>query len=445
VRDPGRNGCGFFLGGDLGEIILDDVRNLARTDTNDAGCDKALRSRAYAVTSAFYVFSTALRSTFLAVSELRAMQFERQQTVGRSRSIPRLFEFAFDRQLCQYPLSFLQRRLMRAYVLKHYGGPEGSLLMDVPAPTPGPGDILVDVRAAGLNPVDFKFRQGKLRAIQRPKLPFVLGNELAGVVIAVGSEVKRFRVGDHVWARVAKERGGAFAERACVDENYAALIPRNLDFAAAAAVPLAALTALQALRDELGVKSGQRVFISGGAGGVGTFAIQIAKWLGAHVTTTASKRGEALVRSLGCDEVIDYTARDISEVEGKFDAGFDLIGGKTLKQMFDIMKPGTRIVSVAGFPEPQTAIKDLGGRRTLSAIFWLISYGIRSRARRAGISYRYLFMHPSGSDLAQLAELIEQERLKVIVDTTYPFAQIAEALAYVESGHAKGKVVVKMS
>jgi NADPH:quinone reductase-like Zn-dependent oxidoreductase len=333
---------------------------------------------------------------------------------------------------------------MRAYVLKHYGGPDGSQLMDVLAPTTRPRDILVAVRAAGLNPVDFKFRQGKLRAILRPKLPFVLGNELAGEVIAVGSDVKRFRVGDRVFARVAKDRAGAFAEQACVDEDDAALMPRDLDFTAAAAVPLAALTALQALRDELTVKPGQKVFISGGAGGVGTFAIQIAKWLGAHVTTTASQRGEALVRSLGCDEVIDYTAQDISKTAGRFDAGFDLIGGKTLEQMFEIMKPGTRIVSVAALPEPQTAIKDLGGRRVLSAVFWMISYGIRSRARRAGISYRYLFMHPSGSDLAQLADLIEREKLKVIVDKAYPFAKISEALAYVESGRAKGKVVVTM-
>jgi NADPH:quinone reductase-like Zn-dependent oxidoreductase len=334
---------------------------------------------------------------------------------------------------------------MRAYVLKHYGGPEGSQLMDVPAPAPRPRDILVGVRAAGLNPVDFKFREGKLRAILRPKLPFVLGNELAGEVIAVGSDVKRFRAGDRVFARVAKDRAGAFAEQACVDEDDAAQMPRDLDFATAAAVPLAALTALQALRDELGVKPGQKVFISGGAGGVGTFAIQIAKWLGAHVTTTASQRGEALVRSLGCDEVIDYTAQDISKTADRFDAGFDLIGGKTLEQMFEIMEPGTKVVSVAGVPEPQMAIKDLGGRRALAAILWIISYGTRSRARRAGISYRYLFMHPSGSDLAQLADLIEQGKLKVIVDKAYPFAKISEALAYVESGRAKGKVVVTMS
>lgn len=334
---------------------------------------------------------------------------------------------------------------MRAYVLKAYGGPEGAQLMDVPAPQPGPRDILVAVRAAGLNPVDFKFRQGQLRAILRPKLPFVLGNELAGEVMAVGSDVKRFRTGDRVFARVGKDGAGAFAEQACVDEDHAALMPRDLDFSAAAAVPLAGLTALQALRDELNVKPGQKVLISGGAGGVGTFAIQIAKWLGARVTTTASKRGEALVRSLGCDEVIDYTAQDISAAGRRFDAGFDLIGGKTLEQMFDVMTPGTRIVSVAALPEPQTAIKDLEGRRALAAVFWIISYGIRARARRAGVDYRFLFMHPSGTELAELAALIEQGKLKVIIDKAYPFAKMSEALAYVESGRAKGKVVVTMS
>jgi alcohol dehydrogenase len=331
---------------------------------------------------------------------------------------------------------------MLAYDLRRYGRLEGSSLMEVPAPTLRPRDILVDVRAAGLNPVDFGFRQGRLRAIYRPKLPFVLGNELAGEVVAVGDQVKRFSVGDRVFARVEKDRLGAFAEQAAVWEDCAAHMPPNLDFTTAAGVPLAALTALQALRDELGLKRGQKVFISGGAGGVGTFAIQIAKWLGAHVTTTASKRGEALVRSLGADEVIDYTTDDLSKVRKDIDAGFDLIGGATLDKMFKVMKPGAKIVSVAAVPEPQTALRDLGGRRVLAALFWVISYGVRRRARRLGVGYRYLFMHPSGNDLAQLSDLIEQGRLRVFVDKSYPFAEIAEALAYVESGRAKGKVVV---
>ena len=331
---------------------------------------------------------------------------------------------------------------MLAYVLRRYGRPEGSSLMEVPAPTLRPRDILVEVRAAGLNPVDIGFRQGRLRPIYRLRLPLVLGNELAGVVVAVGEEVTRFSAGDRVFARVEKDRHGAFAPWAAVGEDCAAHMPPNLDFEAAAGVPLAALTALQALRDELDLKPGWKVFISGGAGGVGTFAIQLAKWLGAHVTTTASKRGEALVRSLGADEVIDYMSDDLSRIGKDFDAGLDLVGGETLDRMFRIMKPGTRIVSVAGVPEPQTARLDLGGRRALAAVFWMISYGVRQRARRAGVGYRYMFMHPCGNDLALLAGLIEQERLRVVIDKTYPFAEIAEALRYVESGRAKGKVVV---
>src|SRR6266851_4623397 len=249
---------------------------------------------------------------------------------------------------------------MRAYVLKHYGGPEGSLLMDVSAPTPRPRDILVEVRAAGLNPVDFKFRQGKLRAILRPKLPFVLGNEFAGEVIGVGDDVKQFRVGDRVFARVAKERAGAFAEQACVDEDHVAHMPRDLDFTAAAGVPLAGLTALQALRDELGVKPGQRIFISGGAGGVGTFAIQIAKWLGAEVATTASPRGEALVKRLGADTIVDYTKDRFEQILNGFDSAMDLLGGDDLARTFAVVKRGGRVVSIAGLPEPETARKDLG-------------------------------------------------------------------------------------
>ncbi len=331
---------------------------------------------------------------------------------------------------------------MRAYVLNRYGGPEGAALAEVSAPLPGPRDILVAVRAAGLNPVDIKFRQGKLRAILKARLPAVLGNELAGEVVALGAAVTGFQIGDRVFARTSANRAGAFAELACVDQDDAALMPATIDFTAAAAVPLAGLTALQALRDELGLKPGQRLLVSGGAGGVGTFAIQIAKALGAHVTTTASPRGEALVRALGADDVIDYTSQSIATGGSRFDAGLDLIGGKTLNQMFGVLKPGARLVSVAGLPEPQTALRDLGNRRLLAAVFWLISLGLRRRARRAGVSYRFLFMHASGRDLADLADMIAQGSLKPTLDRTWPMAKVADAMAYLEGGRAKGKVVV---
>lgn len=333
---------------------------------------------------------------------------------------------------------------MQAYVMKAYGGPEHTALEEVPVPRPGSRQLLVGVRAAGLNPVDFKTRKGSVRIIQRYRLPAVLGNELAGEVIACGDQVRRFRVGDRIFARVAKNRMGAFAQFAVVDEDHAAMIPARLDFATAAAIPLAGLTALQVLRDELHVTNGQRIFISGGAGGVGTFAIQIAKHLGAQVATTASPRGEALVRQLGADMVIDYTQERIASVLSGFEGVFDLVGGDTLRQAFAIVRSGVTVLSVGGVPEPQTASKDLGRGFGLRALFWVASFSLRRLARRRGVRYRFFIMHPSGEDLSELARLVEDGAVKVILDSVYPFERIADAMAKLESGHAKGKIVVTM-
>ncbi len=331
---------------------------------------------------------------------------------------------------------------MRAFVLTRYGGPEHTAIAEMPTPSPRAGELLVRVEAAGLNPVDFKTRAGALKIIRDYPLPVVMGNELAGVVAAVGAGVTRFAAGDRVYARVDKDHMGALAEFAAVHEDHAAVMPASLDFPTAAAVPLAALTALQALRDELQLRAGQRIFIPGGAGGVGTFAIQLAKLMGAHVATTASPRGEALVRRLGADVVIDYSRERFEDHLTGYDCAFDLIGGDTLSRLFQVLKPGARVVSVAGLPEPQTARKDLGRGPALAALFWLASLGIRLRAARHGASYRFLFMHPSGSDLAHLASLIDAGKLDVIVDRIFPFADTKQAMAYLETGRAKGKVVV---
>ena len=333
---------------------------------------------------------------------------------------------------------------MRAFVLSAYGGPEHTALIDVPQPSPRTGEVLVRVHAAGLNPVDFKTRAGALKVIRNYPLPIVMGNELSGVVEAVGAGVTRFAKGDRVFARVDKDNMGAFAEFAVVHEAHAARMPASLDFTTAAAVPLAALTALQALRDELHVSAGQRVFIPGGAGGVGTFAIQLAKHLGAHVATTASPRGEALVRRLGADVVIDYTRERFEDKLSGYDCAFDLLGGDTLARVWSVLKPGGRVVSIAGMPEPVTARKDLGRGTLLAALFWVISLSTRMRAARHGCSYRYLFMHPSGADLAYLASLIDAKQLEVVVDRIFPFVEAKEAMAYLEAGHAKGKVVLRL-
>jgi NADPH:quinone reductase-like Zn-dependent oxidoreductase len=333
---------------------------------------------------------------------------------------------------------------MRAFVLSGYGGPEHTALAEVPQPSPQPGELLVRVHAAGLNPVDYKTRAGAMRVIRRYPLPIVMGNELSGVVEAVGPQVTRFAQGDGVFARVDKDIMGAFADYAVVHENHAARMPASLDFPSAAAVPLAALTALQALRDELQLRTGQRVFIPGGAGGVGTFAIQIARHLDADVATTASTRGEALVRRLGADVVIDYQRERFEDKLSGYDAAFDLVGGDTLARLWPVLKPGGRVVSIAGMPEPMTARKDLQRGAGLAALFFIASLTTRLRAARHGVSYRYLFMHPSGADLGYLASLIDAKKLQVVIDRVFPFAEAKEAMAYLETGRAKGKVVLAM-
>ncbi|MNK68661.1 Zinc-type alcohol dehydrogenase-like protein [compost metagenome] len=333
---------------------------------------------------------------------------------------------------------------MRAWVLTRYGGPEAAEFRDVPVPKPGPRDVQIRVQAAGLNPVDYKLREGQLKVIHRPELPLVMGCDLAGVVEAIGSDVTRFRVGDRVFARVAKSAYGAFAEVACVNEALVARMPETLDFPEAAGVPLAALTAMQCLRDELHAGKGMRLLITGGAGGVGTFAIQLAKWLGAEVVTTASPRGEELVRRLGADEVVDYTRRDALESLKDMDGALDLVGGDSLDLCFGAVKRGGTVVSIAGMPEPETARKDLQAGRGLEALFWLASLKFRRQARAHGLRYRYKFMHPSGEELAELAALIDQGELDVVIDKVFPFGEIDQAFRYLEQGRAKGKVVVDL-
>lgn len=334
--------------------------------------------------------------------------------------------------------------MMRAWVMTGYGGPQVAEMRATPRPVAGPGEVLVRVHAAGLNPVDFKTREGKLKVIQRYALPVVMGNELAGLVEALGPGVTDFAIGDRVFARTPKGAMGAFAEFAAVPASVLAHAPTSVDLATAAGIPLAGLTALQALRDELRLKPGSRVFIPGGAGGVGTLAIQIAKHLGAHVTTTASPRGRELVERLGADVVVDYTAQRIADHVRDMDGAFDLIGNDTLAESFAVVKPGGTVVSVAALPEPLTATRDLGRGSALAALFWLVSYGLRAKARRHGVRYRFLFMHPSGAELAELATLVDQGKLEPIIDRILPFDQIAEAFTYLESGRAKGKIVVRM-
>jgi alcohol dehydrogenase len=335
--------------------------------------------------------------------------------------------------------------MMRAIVYNGYGGPEMTTLTDRPAPRPAAGEVLIRVGAAGLNPVDVHQRDGAFRSVVRYTFPKIAGNELSGIVHDVGEGVTAFTVGDRVYARVDKLLLGAFAEEAAVAERFVAGAPRTLSLIEAAAVPLAGLTALQGLGPaHLAVARGDRMLITGGAGGVGLFAIQLAKHVGAHVTTTASAEGEAVVRRFGADEVIDYRARSISSGPERFDKVFDLVGGTTLDDLVGSVEHGGSILSIAG-PLTSGSLDDqVRGikRLVINAALRGRSRGIRRRARAARVDYRYFFMHPDGDGLTELAGLIDAGVLKVEIDSSFSLDRFAGAFARVESRRAKGKVLL---
>lgn len=330
---------------------------------------------------------------------------------------------------------------MRAWLIRAYGGSEVLEQGTLPEPEPGPRDVLVDIRAASVNPVDWKIRGGGLKPVLAYDFPLVLGNDLSGEVIAVGSEVRGFQPGDAVFARPDKRRIGAFAERIAVHEDDVARKPARLDHVQAAAIPLAGLTAWQALVDVADVKPGQKVFIHAGAGGVGVMAIQIARHLGAHVATTASAAKHELLRSLGADEVIDYRNQDFWEVLRDYDVVLASLDGKDLVRSFDIVRPGGIVISLTGAPDPAFAREwNLGLPLRLG--IRLMSWPTRRRARARGATYRFLFMHASGAQLATLADLIDRDVIRPVIDRVFPFDAADQAIAHAEAGHATGKVVI---
>ncbi|MFJ5212364.1 NADP-dependent oxidoreductase [Streptomyces nigra] len=317
-------------------------------------------------------------------------------------------------------------------------------LADVPAPRPSRGQVAIRVSAAGLNPADTNIAQGKARLLVGLELPVVAGSDAAGTIEETGPGAVRFAPGDRVFVRTALDKPGAFADVLAVDESLVAAVPASLDLGKAAAIPTVGLTALQALRDALSIRPGMRLLITGGAGGVGTIAIQIAKILGAHVTVTASSRGEALVRSLGADTVVDYTTERVGDVVADQDAVFDMVGGRTLREAFGVVKPGGKVVSIASVPDAESA-RQVGGGAAAAALFRMLSARRNQLARRFGVSYRFVFARPDGDDLAELARYVEEDGLRVIVDREFPFERIDEAFTYLGTGRAKGKVTVRIA
>jgi len=332
---------------------------------------------------------------------------------------------------------------MKAAFIRRYGGNAVIELGELPAPQAGPGELLVEVHAASVNPVDFKIRDGLLKMIVPFGFPLILGNDLSGVVKAVGTGVTRFRPGDAVFARMDKRRIGAFAEFAVVAEADAAAKPANLTHIEAAAVPLAGLTAWQALFEIGGLKAGQKVLIHAGSGGVGTFAIQLARHAGATVATTVGARNAELARNLGANVVIDYKSQRFEDVVSGQDMVFDTQAGDIQHRSFAVLKRGGVLVSIAGKPDGRL-VRQWGLNPLLGVLLDFLSRKTLRLAKRHGVRYEYLFMHPSGEQLAQLGRLLAEGSVKTVIDKVFPLEQVREALAYSEAGHATGKVVVEV-
>ncbi|CUX39167.1 MULTISPECIES: NADP-dependent oxidoreductase [Agrobacterium] len=330
---------------------------------------------------------------------------------------------------------------MKSFLIDRYakGGP--LRFGDSPEPELRDNDVMVEIHAASVNVLDNKIRDGEFKLILPYRLPLVLGNDVAGVVVRVGANVRKFKPGDEVYARPAQGRIGTFAEYIAIDEADVALKPNNLTMEEAASIPLVALTAWQVLVERANLQKGQKVLIHAGSGGVGTVAIQLAKHLGAYVATTTSTGNIDLVKSLGADSVVDYKKDDFEKVLRGYDVVLNSLGKDTLEKSLAVLKPGGKLISISGPPDPDFARQN-GLGWPLRQVMRLLSSGIRRKSKRLGVSYSFLFMTANGGQLEKITSLIEAGDIRPVVDRVFPFEKTNEALDHVQTGRAKGKVVI---
>lgn len=332
---------------------------------------------------------------------------------------------------------------MKAFILESYGANRALQLADVPEPHLRDDEVLVQVHAAGVNQLDSKIRDGQFKLILPYRLPLILGHDVAGVVVKAGPRVRQFKPGDEVYARTDDFRIGTFAEFVPVRESSLAPKPKGLTMEEAASIPLVGLTAWQVLVETARLARGQKVFIQAGSGGVGTFAIQLARHLGATVATTTSAANFDLVRGLGADVVIDYRTQDFEDVLHDYDVVLNSQDGKTLGKSLRVLKGGAKLVSISGPPDPAFG-RAIAAPLFVKLVMRLLSSGIRRRARSRGIDYSFVFMKADGGQLREITRLIEAGAIRPVVDKVFAFESTNEALAYAEAGHAKGKVVIKI-
>ena len=336
----------------------------------------------------------------------------------------------------------MKRTTMKAATIRHYGDSHVHVGL-APMPEVGPNDVLVRVYAASMNPIDFKIRDGAVKLLLDYDMPLILGNDFSGVIEAVGPLVTDWAVGDEVYGRPSKERIGTFAEYLATDASNIARKPSNVSFQEAAALPLVALTSYQALHDIMNIQPDDRVLIQAGSGGIGTIAIQIAKQLGAYVATTTSTKNADFVRSLGADRVIDYKKEAFDNVLNDYDYVFDTLGGDQLRRAFPVVKRGGAIVSISDKPNGRFAEEnDLPVWK--KALFSVATWPLARLERTYGVTYHFLFMKPSGSQLDLIRQWVEDGAIKPVIDRTYPLEAIQEAFDASERGHARGKLIIEL-
>lgn len=332
---------------------------------------------------------------------------------------------------------------MKAFTFKRYGKSPELGFDDVDFPSPGDDEILVKVYAVGLNPIDNMIPTGMFKRVLHFSLPATLGSDVSGVVVATGRRVRRFKAGDEVFASIFDRGTGSLAEFVRVPENLAALKPATLDFVQAASLPMVSLTSWQALTERAKLRAGQKVFIPAGSGGIGSFAIQLAKHLGATVGTTTSTANIDWVSRLGADEVVDYKKQEFEKVLSGYDIVLGTIRGDAIEKSTQILKPGGKIVSLIG-PLDTAFARERHLNVFLRFVLGLMSRKIMRLSKKRGLTYSFLFVRPDGSQLSQIAELMDAQRIKPVIDNVFPFAETGDAFAYLARGHAKGKVVVKI-
>lgn len=336
-----------------------------------------------------------------------------------------------------------QTGTMKAYTINKYSKEDKLQLADVPEPNLDENEVLVEIHAASVNQLDAKLKSGEFKVLLPYKFPLILGHDVAGIITKVGSKVSRFKIGDEVFARPADFKIGTFAEYIAINENDMALKPKNISMEEAASIPLVALTVWQAFVEKAKLKKGQKVFIQAGSGGVGTIAIQLAKHLGATIATTTSANNFELVKSLGADMVIDYKTQDFETILKDYDLVLNSQDAKTLEKSFRVLKSGGKAVSISGPPDTDFA-KEIGLSWLMQTAIFFLSRKVKQQAKKHHVDYSFLFMQANGKQLSEIGKFIEAGVIRPIIDKVFPFEQTNDAMEYVESGRAKGKVVVKV-